>query len=350
MESIFYYCVYVDANIDINTSPIIMQKVVDEYIPNKDIIMIIVGILLFVVIPLLQIVFQMVFNYFSIKIARNIGNEISIKITQNLINQKLSFFHDENSVKLVTNSSTEASGYINFYVSELPKYYAYIFISVIIILILFYYSPYLALIQLLFFPFAILPINKIGKSLEMEIQKVLTNNAKIAQLRTDIFKGIDLVKSLKIEDKKINEVRGINSNTASIWGKVTVLDATTGIWISGFLSKLFIFITFGVGAFLLINQIDNLSVGSLISNVSYIGILYGYMDALFRMQIDRKKQDAEFSRLQQYIDLPGEVEQNLNKKEVKFIDKIEFKNAKFKYPKSNKVLFENLNISLNVGQ
>lgn len=51
--------------------PLIMKRTIDEYIPSKDYKNIIFGIILFVSIPFINILLQTIFNYLTIKFARN---------------------------------------------------------------------------------------------------------------------------------------------------------------------------------------------------------------------------------------------------------------------------------------
>lgn len=48
-----------------------MKRTIDEYIPSKDYKNIIFGIILFVSIPFINILLQTIFNYLTIKFARN---------------------------------------------------------------------------------------------------------------------------------------------------------------------------------------------------------------------------------------------------------------------------------------
>ncbi|HNZ50055.1 MAG TPA: hypothetical protein PLW60_01600 [Bacilli bacterium] len=72
-------------------SPIIMRVIIDDFIPNKQIDKLSLAIIIFVIIPFLYVGMNIVFNYFSIKYARNKGNDISIQILKNIVNQKKVF-------------------------------------------------------------------------------------------------------------------------------------------------------------------------------------------------------------------------------------------------------------------
>ena len=326
--------------------PIIMKNIVDSYIPNKNLKFVFIGILVFILIPFTYILVQAIFNYITIVFARNSGNKLSIDILKNLINQKKSFFNKENSVELATYASKEAVSYINFYVSELPKYYGYIITSIVIFVIIFNYSIYLALLQIFILPLAIFPVKKISQSLQENIEKVLGYNAKIGQTRADIFKGIDTIKSLRIEDKKIKEVESLNTKISKMWGKIAALDMVSGIWLTGFLSMLFTGLTFGIGSYLIIEKIDSITIGELISIISLVGILYVNINNIFRTRIEIKKHDAENSQLFSYLDLVGE--DNTNKLELNDIQNIKINNLNFSYNESKEII-KNFNFDCKKG-
>lgn len=326
--------------------PIIMKNIVDNYIPNKNVNSIFIGILVFVLIPFTYILVQAIFNYITIVFARNSGNKLSIDILKNLINQKKSFFDKENSVELATYASKEAVSYINFYVSELPKYYGYIITSLVIFALIFNYSIYLALLQILIIPLAIFPVKKISKSLQENIENVLGYNAKIGQTRADIFKGIDTIKSLRIEDKKIEEVESLNTKISKMWGKIAALDMVSGIWLTGFLSMLFTGLTFGIGSYLIIENIESITIGELVSIISLVSILYVNINNIFRTRIEIKKHDAENSQLFSYLDLVGE--DNENKLQINDIESIKINNLNFSYNESKEIV-KNFNFDCKKG-
>lgn len=344
--SVISFVIFIVLQIITLIPPIIMKNIVDSYIPNKNLKFVFIGILVFILIPFTYILVQAIFNYITIVFARNSGNKLSIDILKNLINQKKSFFNKENSVELATYASKEAVSYINFYVSELPKYYGYIITSIVIFVIIFNYSIYLALLQIFILPLAIFPVKKISQSLQENIEKVLGYNAKIGQTRADIFKGIDTIKSLRIEDKKIKEVESLNTKISKMWGKIAALDMVSGIWLTGFLSMLFTGLTFGIGSYLIIEKIDSITIGELISIISLVGILYVNINNIFRTHIEIKKHDAENSQLFSYLDLVGE--DNTNKLELNDIQNIKINNLNFSYNESKEII-KNFNFDCKKG-
>src|SRR5699024_10176444 len=104
------------------------------------------------------------------------------------------------------------------------------------------------------------------------IQRILSLNAELNQIKGDIFQAIELVKLARLEEKKLDEVNEKNEAVNAIWGRVAALDSLTGAWSNAFTSVLFKGITFGIGALLIISFGQNLQVGQLVSIITYAGI------------------------------------------------------------------------------
>lgn len=329
-------------------APFVTGLIIDEYIPNKNLYGIIFGIIIFILIPFFSVALQTLYNYFLIKYVRKKGNEMSIDIMKNLVYKENQFFDQENSLELLSYSSKEAVSYINFYISELSKFYVYIIISIIIFIILLFLNPIIALIQLLYFPIAYSPVKKIMKNIDLEVQEIVKTNAEINQIKGDVFKAIEFIKLNRLENKKIKEVEKHNDRINKIWGKVAALDTMSGIWSSGFVTVLFMGISFGVGALLVLNNVFNFQIGQLVSCITYIGLLYGYFNTILQTNIDKKKKEAEFEKIFSYLELKGEREENKDKQLLTFNNSITFKKCNFNYNENVKAL-NNLSMEFKKG-
>ncbi len=324
-------------------TPFIMGLIIDDYIPNKNINGLIIGVIIFISIPFISIVMQTMYNYVTMKFIRKNGNKISIDIMTNLVNQNMSEFDKQNSLELLSYSSKEAVSYINFYISDLAKYYVSILITLAIFIILLFVNPILALIQLLYLPIAYFPVKKIMKNVDKEIKEVMSTNAIINQVKGDVFQAIEFIKLNRLEDTKLKEVNHYNNKINKIWGRVAALDSLSGIWNTGFVTILFTGITFGVGALLIFN--DYLLIGQLVSVITYVAMLYTYFNYMLRTSVDKKKKEAEYEKIFSYLTLTTEVDENKDKKQFDFKKDIVFKNCNFAYNEEKSIL-NNLNLTI----
>ena len=330
-------------------TPLIMGLVIDEYIPNKENNKIIFGVILFVSIPLISVSLQSLYNYLIIKFGRKKGNDIAIEIMRKMIYQDNSYFDKENSLELLSYSSKEAVGFVNFYINDMSKLYVNVIISVVIFVVLLFLNPYLALIQLLYIPLTIFPVKKMMKNIELEVTQIVTKNAEINQTKGDVFKSIEFIKLNRLEEKKLEEVKNKNNFINKIWGKVAALDTTSGIWSSGFVTVLFTGITFIIGALFIVLETYDLKIGELVSIITYCGLLYSNVNVIIQSNINKKKKDAEYSKLFSYLELNGEIEENTNKKEFKLHNSIDFIDCNFKY-NDETIALKNINLTIQKGK
>lgn len=309
-------------------SPRLMQYIIDTVIPQRNMHTIILSILIFVSIPLLHICIKSIFNYFAIVFARNKGNEYAIQLMEKIIHQPLRFFDTHNSIELLTESGRELSNLLLFYIKDIPSYYSAILSSVIIFIILCSYHPVIGVFQILFLPLSIIPVRFIHIKLEGLVNNVLEKNAKNNQLKADIFKNIDYIKSNNLETFYINKIKENNDAVVSVWGSVASMESLAGVWINGFMTSLFTGLSFGIVA-LLMMYTTQLTVGTIISVVSYCELLYSYLNTVFSTEIEKGKFKGEFTKTKELFELDSDTSRNQHP--FSFKRAIQFHKVDFQY-------------------
>ena len=309
-------------------SPRLMQYIIDTVIPQRNMHTIILSILIFVSIPLLHICVKSIFNYFAIVFARNKGNEYAIQLMEKIIHQPLRFFDTHNSIELLTESGRELSNLLLFYIKDIPSYYSAILSSVIIFIILCSYHPVIGVFQILFLPLSIIPVRFIHIKLEGLVNNVLEKNAKNNQLKADIFKNIDYIKSNNLEMFYINKIKENNDAIVSVWGSVASMESLAGVWINGFMTSLFTGLSFGIVA-LLMMYTTQLTVGTIISVVSYCELLYSYLNTIFSTEIEKGKFKGEFTKTEELFELDSDTSRNQHP--FSFKRAIQFHKVDFQY-------------------
>jgi len=331
-------------------SPLFMKRIIDSYIPTKDLRLIVLATALMVFMPLIVVLSNTLYNYLSIKFARNRGNEIAIELLENVVFQEIEYFKKQNSMELVSYLSKEAVTYVSFYIRELPKYMGYIIVSTIILALMVYYNPVIGLAQLLYIPIAIIPIRIATKQIDKQVKFIVEKNASLMQKRSDLIKGIEYIKGNNLEKIMISNIKEENNSIVSTWGKVAALDSLTGFWSVGFVTALFSGLTFGISAILFIsNSVFAVeSLGMLILLYSYAILYYNNINNGIRTQVDRKKQEAEFAKMLQFFELVGEREKNKEKQEVNKFLSLEFSSVYFSYDRDYSL--ENVSFRAEKGQ
>ena len=322
-------------------SPRLMQYIIDTVIPQRNMHTIIISILIFVSIPLLHICVKSIFNYFTIVFARNKGNEYAIQLMEKIIHQPLRFFDTHNSIELLTESGRELSNLLLFYIKDVPSYYSAILSSIIIFIILCSYHPVIGVFQILFLPLSIIPVRFIHLKLEGLVNSVIEKNAKNNQLKADMFKNIDYIKSNNLETFYINQIKENNDAIVSVWGSVASMESLAGVWINGFMTSLFTGLSFGIVA-LLMMYTTKLTVGTIISVVSYCELLYSYLHTIFSTEIEKGKFKGEFTKTKELFELEYDI--SANQHPFSMERAIRFEQVNFQY--TNTPILKNLTLEL----
>ena len=322
-------------------SPRLMQYIIDTVIPQRNMHTIIISILIFVSIPLLHICVKSIFNYFTIVFARNKGNEYAIQLMEKIIHQPLRFFDTHNSIELLTESGRELSNLLLFYIKDVPSYYSAILSSIIIFIILCSYHPVIGVFQILFLPLSIIPVRFIHLKLEGLVNSVIEKNAKNNQLKADMFKNIDYIKSNNLEAFYINQIKKNNDGIVSVWGSVASMESLAGVWINGFMTSLFTGLSFGIVA-LLMMYTTKLTVGTIVSVVSYCELLYSYLHTIFSTEIEKGKFKGEFTKTKELFEL--EYDLSANQHPFSMERAIRFEQVNFQY--TNTPILKNLTLEL----
>ena len=322
-------------------SPRLMQYIIDTVIPQRNMHTIIISILIFVSIPLLHICVKSIFNYFTIVFARNKGNEYAIQLMEKIIHQPLRFFDTHNSIELLTESGRELSNLLLFYIKDIPSYYSAILSSIIIFIILCSYHPVIGIFQILFLPLSIIPVRYIHLKLEGLVNSVIEKNAKNNQLKADMFKNIDYIKSNNLEAFYINQIKKNNDGIVSVWGSVASMESLAGVWINGFMTSLFTGLSFGIVA-LLVMYTTKLTVGTIVSVVSYCELLYSYLHTIFSTEIEKGKFKGEFTKTKELFELEYDISNNQHPFSMERA--IRFEQVNFQY--TNTPILKNLTLEL----
>ena len=322
-------------------SPRLMQYIIDTVIPQRNMHTIIISILIFVSIPLLHICVKSIFNYFTIVFARNKGNEYAIQLMEKIIHQPLRFFDTHNSIELLTESGRELSNLLLFYIKDIPSYYSAILSSIIIFIILCSYHPVIGVFQILFLPLSIIPVRFIHLKLEGLVNSVIEKNAKNNQLKADMFKNIDYIKSNNLETFYINQIKENNDAIVSVWGSVASMESLAGVWINGFMTSLFTGLSFGIVA-LLMMYTTKLTVGTIVSVVSYCELLYSYLHTIFSTEIEKGKFKGEFTKTKELFELEYDI--SANQYPFSMERAIRFEQVNFQY--TNTPILKNLTLEL----
>ena len=263
-------------------------------------------------------------------------------VFHNLINLHYGFFVQNKTGSLITRITTDT-----FYLSGAMAntYTALIKDSLTLIVLIgnmFYQNWKLALISIVVFPLALIPVRVLGRKIRNITKNLQHQIGNLASNLEETFKGIKNVKSFNAEkfeisrmNKEIEFARELNFKQEKVTARSRPFTETLGSLAAGLA-------IFGGGVFV-IN--DNMTAGELMSFLVSLMLAYAPLKNLINVNVLLQGGLGAASRIFEYIDMKNDVVEG--KKIIKHFDKIEFKNVFFKYPNTEKNVLNGINLTLN---
>ena len=322
---------------------ILMQQIIDRFIPNKDLRAISIFILLFCIIPLFATMLSAIYRYKLAIVCRKMGLKLAIKGFENLTYQSVSYFDKENSSELAAYCRGEAMKYIVFWMIDIPQLIATGLTGIIVFSYVFALNWGLALFLLFYIPIAFFPSNWFANKVQTLTEKIVDNNAKMNQIINDTFRGIKFVKAMVLEKIQINRLKEVNEQSVSIWSKVALYDNMSGIWVDNFSDTLFTGVTFGLTSYLIV--IGKMTLGSLIVILNYTGRFLGVIKQFMHTNYNFKAQLGEYDKLFNIITMPiPHADENVP---FSYKDNIQFSDVTFAYTEERGNVLKSLTIHKN---
>ena len=262
-------------------------------------------------------------------------------VFHNLINLHYGFFVQNRTGSLITRITTDT-----YYLSgAMANTYTALIKDSLTLLVLmgnmFYQNWKLALISILVFPLALIPVRVLGKKIRNITKNLQHQIGNLASNLEEIFKGIKNVKSFNAEEfeisrinKEIAAARELNFKQEKVTARSRPFTETLGSLAAGLA-------IFGGGIFV-INE--NMTAGELMSFLVSLMLAYAPLKNLINVNVLLQSGLGAASRIFEFIDMKSDISDG--NKTIKDFDEIKFKDVFFKYPNSEKNVLNGININL----
>jgi subfamily B ATP-binding cassette protein MsbA len=260
-------------------------------------------------------------------------------VFHNLINLHYGFFIQNKTGSLITRITTDT-----YYLSgAMANTYTALIKDSLTLLVLignmFYQNWKLALISIVVFPLALIPVRILGKKIRNITKNLQHQIGNLASNLEEIFKGIKNVKSFNAEQFEISRIneeiaiaRELNFKQEKVTARSRPFTETLGSLAAGLA-------IFGGGVFV-IN--DNMSAGELMSFLVSLMLAYAPLKNLINVNVLLQSGLGAASRIFEFIDLKNDIPEG--KKTIKKFDEIQLNEVFFKYPNTEKNVLEGINI------
>ena len=262
-------------------------------------------------------------------------------VFHNLINLHYGFFVQNRTGSLITRITTDT-----YYLSgAMANTYTALIKDSLTLLVLmgnmFYQNWKLALISILVFPLALIPVRVLGKKIRIITKNLQHQIGNLASNLEEIFKGIKNVKSFNAEEfeisrinKEIAAARELNFKQEKVTARSRPFTETLGSLAAGLA-------IFGGGVFV-INE--NMTAGELMSFLVSLMLAYAPLKNLINVNVLLQSGLGAASRIFEFIDMKSDISDG--NKTINDFDEIKFKDVFFKYPNTEKNVLDGINVNL----
>lgn len=291
------------------------------------------------------------FLYGQIYLLSFVGHRIVADLRNRLFSKiqhlSLEYFNKWSSSELISRTLQDTQLIQTSFLSSLSDFFYSIILLIGIILILLFSHWQLALATFVIIPLFVLSISGIGKEIQkwsLAVQKKIADLTSIIQ---ESIKGARIVRIFVKEEDEINKFK--RENEKNFWRNIKIAQLTaTQIPLASFLSALAIVFLIWLGGRKIAQ--GQLTLGSFIAFLTYVGMALDPATTLLRVFSGIKQASASFERIFEILDQGKDVIEVPNAKILPPIKGlVEFEDVYFTYDNKNWAL-KNINLKINPGE
>ncbi len=328
--------------------PAVTEQFIDDYIPNKNLRMMIIVSLVLLLLYIIKILFQIIVNYWGHIMGTRIEHDMRADLFKKIETLNFSYF-DEHKTGMIMSRLVGDLRDIAEMAHHVPED---LFISILMLSgslgILFYYDYRLFFTSLGFVVILLLFSIISRKEMLNGFRNVRVEHAEINSQIESSIGGIRLSQSFTNEDYEYEKFSKNNKKYRDSWGSayraMTVF--STG---NDFIISVFNIVILLLGGYLLYTE--NIKPGSLFSAILYVNYTIQPIRRLINSIQQIQTGIAGIERFHEIMEMEPEIQNPKNP--VYLTDPkgiIEFKNVSFKYQNHDKYVLKDFSLTIKKGQ
>jgi len=328
--------------------PMITQTLVDDVIPNKSLYGLVIIIIAYISLHFLNSGIG-VFKTYLLRITGNtIIGDLKKEIYQKAQYLPMKFYDKTSTGSVVTRINSDTVTLQSFMMTVTQSAIVNILTIIGIVIMMLIMNWKLTLLALIPVPLIVWLSTALTKKIKPYYRRIWRRNASLSSLLTDTIPSIRVVKSFSREDDTIDKF----SDNVDSWlaedRKLGKLAALLPGFI-GFLVMLGTAFIWFFGGTMVINSPDELSLGTLVSFISYTSMFYGPINFFAVLGDSYQNAMASAERVMDILNAEPEHDFGKGKHPDTIRGKLEFRDVNFSFDKSKKVL-NNVNFVINPGE
>ena len=307
----------------------------------------IIYILLLFSCPILTYFVNILYHYTMSKLGHKLSFELREKYIAHLFDMDAELYEKYTKGDLISRATNDLSGLTTLATSFLENviHYAITIVTAIVMMIII--SPILTLASVAFMPIVIFFLNKA----RLEKRKYYQTHHEIyADMTESVLESIEGVKTVRAycyEDEDFKKTEKAILNDVNSWWKIQKFESIfTPLF--ELVYALAYFIAIGLGTYFVIH--GDISAGSLVTYLVYVGTLYGPLIGLSNILNVTNNIVIADQRFNEIMESVPTVKNEEEPKDIIKFNEICFNNVSFKYPFDDFDVIKNISFSIKSGE
>ena len=307
----------------------------------------IIYVLLLFSCPILTYLVNIFYHYSMNKLGHKLSFQLREKYISHLFDMDAELYEKYTKGDLISRATNDLNSLTALATSFLENviYYATTIITAIVMMVII--SPILTLASVSFMPFVIFFLNKARLK---KRQYYKTHHEIYADMTESVLESIEGVKTVRAycyEDEDFKKTEKAIVNDVNSWWKIQKFEsAFTPLF--ELVYAVAYFIAIGFGTYLVIH--GDVSAGSLVSYLVYVGTLYGPLIGLSNVLNIMNNIVIADQRFNEIMNSKPSVKDEEQPKNIIKFNEICFNNASFKYPFDDFEVIKNISFSIKSGE
>lgn len=307
----------------------------------------IIYISLLFVCPVLTYFLNILYHYTMTKLGHQLSFQLREKYISHLFDMDAELYEKYTKGDLISRATNDLNSLTSLATSFLENviFYAITIVSAIVMMVLI--NPILTVASVAFMPIVIFFLNQ-ARLKKRKYYKI--HHEIYADMTESVLESIEGVKTVRAycyEDEDYKKTEKAIINDVDSWWKIQKFEsAFTPLF--ELVYAVAYFIAIGLGTYFVIH--GDISAGSLVSYLVYVGTLYGPLIGLSNVLNVMNNIVIADQRFNEIMNLIPNVKDEEHPKDIIKFNEISFINASFKYPFDDFEVIKNISFSIKSGE
>ena len=298
--------------------------------------------------PTIRYFASLIYNYEASKLAQKLSYELREQYLKHLFQMDLSFYTKYDKGDLINRVTSDLQS-ITIAATNLLEGLVFniSMVTITLILMLFTISWKLTIVSVTIMPIGLTILNIIRHKKRKYILKHREIYAKMTETVLESVEGQKTIRAYGEENNDLNkQTKAINDDINS-WSYIVHYEN----WFVPLFEIVYgisYVLAFGFGVYLIINS--EITLGNLITFVSYVGMLYGPIISMSTIFTQINNATISIDRYYEILNEVPKVTDTVDSKTIIDFKTIKFENVTFKYPFDDHPVIKNINFEIKKGQ